>query len=194
MRRLLKFYDDHGRATDPKVQLIVVPRSLAPAEEAYIRMVLATPDEAFDSWGLVPMAARGEPQAQEVVTPAVLQARGLSNPQSLPQAAPIHQQAQLLWPQQAPQPWPQQAQQPVRQQVQQPWPQAQQSWPRQAQQPWPRRAQQSWPQQAHQQWPQQALGSGGNPFAFGHVVSPSPWQQHPAAPHPAGHPNPPLKP
>ena len=238
-----EFYDDHGRAADPSVKLVVVARSLAPAEEAYVRIVLATPDDVFDAWGSMPMASRGDPQVQEVVTPEVLQARALSSLHAQPQAVPIQQQAQhpvpqqaqqpvpqqaqQSWPQQAQQPgpqqaqqpglqqaqqqWPQQAQQPWPQQVQQPWlQQAQQPGPQQAQQPWPQQAQQPWPQQAHQTWPQQAqqpglhqaqqpwpqqvLNPGGNPFAFGHVASPSPWRQHPAAPHLAGHPHPPLKP
>jgi len=96
-----ELYADH--ASTPLASLNITPKSLAPAEHAYISLVLASTDAAFDSLGDDKPAAQlsATPEAEQAraaVAQAQLQADQLANQQ---QQAQAHAQSQLLQQQQA---------------------------------------------------------------------------------------------
>ena len=93
-----ELYADH--ASTPLASLIITPKSLAPAEHAYVSLVLASTDAAFDSLGDDKPAAQpsGTPEAEQAraaVAQAQLQADQLAN------QAQAQAQSQLLQQQQA---------------------------------------------------------------------------------------------
>ena len=96
-----ELYADH--ASTPLASLIITPKSLAPAEHAYVSLVLASTDAAFEALGDDKPAAQpsGTPEAEQAraaVAQAQLQADQLANQQ---QQAQAQAQSQLLQQQQA---------------------------------------------------------------------------------------------
>jgi hypothetical protein len=171
-----ELYADH--ASCPLEAIKIIPRSLAPAENAYIKVVLASSDVAFDAWGddrpVQPVETPGAVRAREAAIQAILLADQHAQQQA--QAQALQAQAQL-----------QQQQQAQLQQQQQAQAQAQ--------------AHAQAVARAHvplQTVP--GIGAGLNPFAFTSGVYQLPMQMPlnpfgvPAQVPQPGHPLPPLKP
>jgi hypothetical protein len=96
-----ELYADY--ASTPLADLKITPKSLAPAEHAYVVLVLASTDAAFEAWGdgkpaAQPSGTPEEEQARAAVANAQLHADQLANQQ---QQAQAQAQAQLLQQQQA---------------------------------------------------------------------------------------------
>ena len=94
-----ELYVDHALLSE----LRVTPKSLAPAEHAYVALVLASTDAAFEAWGddkpaAQPSVTPEAEQAKAAVAQAQLQADQLANQQ---QQAQAQAQSQLLQQQQA---------------------------------------------------------------------------------------------